>query len=60
MKFMMIVKHAENQGPPPQPLIDAMARLADEDAKNGRAMLGSGGLKATARRALASAFSEGR
>ena len=25
MKFMMIVKHPEKQGPPPQPLMDAIA-----------------------------------
>jgi len=48
MKFMMIVKHAENQGPPPKQLMDAISKLAEDDAKNGRAMLASGGLKATA------------
>jgi hypothetical protein len=48
MKFMMIVKHAENQGPPPKGLMDAIAKLAEDDAKNGRAMLANGGLKATA------------
>jgi hypothetical protein len=46
MKFMMIVKHAENQGFPPKPLMDAIAKLAEEDAKSGK-MLGSGGLKGT-------------
>ena len=48
MKFMMIVKHAENQGPPPKALMDAITKLAEDDAKNGRAMLANGGLKATA------------
>jgi hypothetical protein len=46
MKFMMIVKHAENQGPPPKSLMDAIAKLAEEDAKSGT-MLGSGGLTGT-------------
>ena len=46
MKFMMIVKHAENQGPPPKSLMDAIAKLAEEDTKAG-AMLGSGGLTGT-------------
>ena len=35
MRFMMIVKHAENQGPPPKALIDAITRAADEAVKNG-------------------------
>jgi hypothetical protein len=43
MKFMMIVKHAEKQGPPPKSLMDAIAKSAEEEAKTG-AMLGSGGL----------------
>ena len=47
MKFMMIVKHAEKQGPPPKPLMDAIAKLAEEEAKAGT-MLGSGGLGPTA------------
>jgi hypothetical protein len=47
MKFMMIVKHPEKQGPPPQPLMDAIAKLAEGEAKNGT-MLGSGGLAPTA------------
>jgi hypothetical protein len=46
MKFMMIVKHAENQGPPPKSLMDAIAKLAEEDTKSGT-MLGSGGLTGT-------------
>jgi hypothetical protein len=47
MKFMMIVKHAENQGPPPKALMDAIAALAEEAVKAGT-MLGNGGLKPTA------------
>lgn len=47
MKFMMIVKHAENQGPPPRELMEAIGNLAQEDANSGT-MLGSGGLKPTA------------
>ncbi len=47
MRFMMIVKHAENQGPPPRELMEAIAKLAEEDAKTGT-MLGSGGLGPTA------------
>jgi hypothetical protein len=43
MKFMMLVKHAENQGPPPKELMDAIAILAEESVKAGT-MLGSGGL----------------
>jgi hypothetical protein len=47
MRFMMIVKHPEKQGPPPKPLMDAIAKLAEGEAKNGT-MLGSGGLGPTA------------
>src|SRR2546426_6446048 len=47
MRFMMIVKHAEKQGPPPKQLMDAIAKLAEEEAKAGT-MLGSGGLGPTA------------
>ena len=46
MRYMMIVKHKENQGPPPKELMDAIAKLAEEDAKSGK-MLGAGGLKST-------------
>jgi len=47
MKFMMIVKHAENQGPPPKELMDAIASLAQEATKAGT-ILGNGGLGPTA------------
>src|SRR6201987_5979036 len=47
MQFMMIVKHAEKQGPPPKQLMDAIAKLAEEAAQAGT-MLGSGGLGPTA------------
>ena len=47
MRFMMIVKHAEKQGPPPKQLMDAIAQLAEEATKAGT-MLGSGGLGPTA------------
>jgi hypothetical protein len=58
MRFMMIVKHAENQGPPPKQLMDAIARLAEDEAKAGT-MLGSGGWDQL-RWAPASGFLEGR
>jgi len=47
MRFMMIVRHAEKQGPPPKQLMDAIAKLAEEAAKAGT-MLGSGRLGPTA------------
>ena len=46
MRFMMIVKHSEKQGPPPKGLMDAIAKLAEEGVKNGT-MVGNGGLKPT-------------
>jgi hypothetical protein len=46
MKFMMLVKHAENQGPPPKELMDAIAKLSEEAVKE-RTMLSSGGLAPT-------------
>ena len=48
MRYMMIVKHAENQGPPPKALMEAIAKLGEEATENGT-MLGNGGLKSTAR-----------
>ncbi|HLZ90331.1 MAG TPA: YciI family protein [Candidatus Acidoferrum sp.] len=47
MKFMMIVKHAENSGFPPKELMDAIAKLSQEAVQAGT-MLGSGGLTPTA------------
>lgn len=47
MQFMMIVKHAENQGNPPKELIDAITKMSEEAAKAGT-MRGSGGLGPTA------------
>jgi hypothetical protein len=43
MRFMMMVKHAELSGPPPQALMDAMAKLSEEAVKAGT-IRGSGGL----------------
>jgi hypothetical protein len=39
----MIVKHAENQGFPPKPLMDAIAKLGEEAVKDGT-MVTNGGL----------------
>ena len=47
MKFMMIVKHSEKQGPPPKSLMDAISKLAEDAVKSGT-MLGNGGLGPTA------------
>lgn len=47
MRFMMIVKHAEQQGLPPKELMDAIAILAEEEIKAGT-MIGNGGLGPTA------------
>jgi hypothetical protein len=46
MRFMMIVKHAEKQGPPPKSLMDAIAKLAEAQTRAGT-MVGSGGLGPT-------------
>jgi hypothetical protein len=47
MRFMMMVKAAENPGLPPQALMDAMDKLTQEAVKNGTMVLG-GGLAPTA------------
>lgn len=47
MRYMMIVKHSEKQGPPPASLMEAIAKLAEEAVKAGT-MLGNGGLTSTA------------
>jgi len=43
MKFMMLVKHGKNPGPPPKKLMDAIAILSEEAVKAGT-MIGNGGL----------------
>jgi len=43
MQFLMLVKHAENPGPPPKEFLDAMAKLGEDAAKSGT-MIASGGL----------------
>ncbi|HEV3341821.1 MAG TPA: YciI family protein [Pirellulales bacterium] len=47
MRFMMLVKSAENSGPPPKELMDAIAKLGEEAVKSGT-MLQTGGLAPTA------------
>lgn len=47
MRFMMLVKQAENMGPPPKELIDAINKLSEEAARTG-SMIGGGGLAPTA------------
>jgi hypothetical protein len=49
MRYMMIVKGSENlaaSGPPPAALVEAIDRLAEEEAKKGR-MVSFGGLQPT-------------
>jgi hypothetical protein len=43
MKFMMLVKTAENSGPPPKELMDAIAIISEEAVRDG-SMLSNGGL----------------
>jgi hypothetical protein len=47
MRFMMLVKSAENQGAPPKGFMDVMAKLGEEAVKAGT-MVVSGGLAPTA------------
>lgn len=47
MRFMMLVKSAENSGPPPKGLMDAIGKLSEEAVKAGT-MVDSGGLAPTA------------
>ena len=35
MRFMMLVKSAENSGPPPKELMEAIAKLGEEASKAG-------------------------
>jgi hypothetical protein len=48
MRFMMLVKHGENPGPPPKEFVEAMMKLDEEAVKSG-AMVQSGGLSAIAK-----------
>jgi hypothetical protein len=43
MRFLMLVKHGENPGPPPPKFLEAMAKLGEDAAKSGT-MIASGGL----------------
>jgi hypothetical protein len=47
MRFMMMVKSAENKGAPPKGFMEVMAKLGEEAVKAGT-MVVSGGLAATA------------
>ncbi len=47
MRFMMLVKSAENKGAPPKGFMDEMAKLSEEAVKAGT-MVVSGGLASTA------------
>lgn len=47
MKFMMLVKSSEKNGPPPPALMEAIGRISAEAAQNGT-MIGGGGLAPTA------------
>jgi len=47
MRFMMLVRHKENQGPPPKELMDAITVLGEEAVKDGT-MISNGGLASTA------------
>jgi hypothetical protein len=44
MRFMMIVKHAEDSGFPPKELMEAIGKISQEAATSGT-MVGNGGLK---------------
>jgi hypothetical protein len=47
MKFMMLVRHPENSGQPPQELMEAIGKLGEEAVKAGT-MIATGGLAPTA------------
>ena len=47
MRFMMMVKHPENQGPPPKGFMEEMHKIGEAATKSG-AMIFSGGLAPTA------------
>src|SRR5881397_1129440 len=46
MRFLSIVKAAENQGSPPQALLEAIAKLTEDSLKDG-SLVQTGGLGAT-------------
>ena len=46
MRFLSIVKAAESQGPPPQALLDAIAKLTQDSLKDG-SLVQTGGLGGT-------------
>ena len=46
MRFLSIVKSAENQGPPPQALLDAIAKLTEDSIRDG-SVIQTGGLAAS-------------
>ena len=46
MRFLSIVKAAENQGTPPQALLDAIMRLTEDSIKDG-SLIQTGGLGTT-------------
>jgi hypothetical protein len=50
MRYMMIVKSAEKWGVPPQKLVEAIGKLAEDETKSGT-MLGTGGLLPSAQAA---------
>ena len=47
MRFMTLIKSSENSGPPPQALMDAIAKLGDESARAG-VLVDTGGLAPSA------------
>jgi hypothetical protein len=46
MRFLSLVKSAENQGPPPEGLLTAMAQLTEKSLKDG-SLVQTGGLSGT-------------
>ncbi len=47
MRFMMLVKSAENSGPPPKEMMEAIAKMNQDGQQSGQ-MIASGGLAPTA------------
>ena len=48
MRFMMFVKHVENQGVPPKSLMDAMTKLIEEETRAGT-LIDTGGFPPTSK-----------